>query len=122
MSTPDILPNCLLKTPKSDCSISAPYSGSSWFYLFCANCGADGGRVMDTFLPAQYAFYLCDECAEKWGEVAGCTATPDDVFQQKVHQAMLEKYGHCLTEIEVLKELDDPSSVISKLEKEGLKR
>jgi len=77
---------------------------------------------MDTFLPAQYAFYLCNECAEKHGEVAGCTATPDDVFRTKVQQAMIEKYGHLLTEFEVLRELEDSHSIISKLEREGQRR
>ncbi len=117
----DLLPNCLLRTPSVDFSRSTP-SGGTWFYLFCASCGADGGRVMDTFLPAQYAFYLCDSCAETYGEVAGCTATPDDVFRTKVQQAMIEQYGHLLTEFEVLKELEDSSSIVSKLEQEGQRR
>jgi hypothetical protein len=114
-----VLPNCLTKIPRTDRNFCP---GGNWFYLYCANCGADGGRVMDTFLPAQYAFYLCNECAEKHGEVAGCTATPDDVFRTKVQQAMIEKYGHLLTEFEVLRELEDSHSIISKLEREGQRR
>jgi len=77
---------------------------------------------MDTMLPDQFAFYLCNDCADKYGEVAGCTATPDDVFRTKVQQAMIERYGHILTEQEILRELENSSSIISKLEKEGLRR
>lgn len=113
----DLLPNCLGKLPKQDFSL-----GGVWFYLYCANCGADGGRVMDTYLPAQYAFYLCNECAETYGEVAGCTATPDDVWRAKVAEAMKQEYGHALTEFEVLNALMEPHSVISMLESEGRRR
>jgi hypothetical protein len=119
MGVPDILPNCLTRIPKVDRNFTP---GGQWFYLFCANCGADGGRVMDTMLPAQYAFYLCNECAEKYGEPYGFAATPDDVWRAKVADAMQEEYGHCLTEFEVLQKLNNPSSALSKLEKEGLRR
>jgi hypothetical protein len=114
----DLLPNCLTKQPKIDYQ----RGGGTWFYLFCANCGAEGGRVLDTYLPAQYAFYLCNYCAETYGEVAGCTKTPDDVFFAKVQAAMEERYGHVLNEQEILRELGDKSSVISQLEREGLQR
>lgn len=115
----DTLPNSLTKTPKIDWGAS---HGVTWFYLFCASCGTDGGRVMDTMLPSQYAFYLCNDCAEKYGEPAGFTKTPDDVFMEKIANAMIERYGHVLNESEVLRELGDKNSVISKLEREGLQR
>lgn len=110
------LPNCLTRTPRSDPNMPG------WFYLFCANCGAEGGRVMDTLLPAQYAFYLCNDCVEKYGEPAGCTATPDDVFWKKVQDAMTEEYGHVLTEHEIAIELDNPSSIVSTLERDARRR
>jgi hypothetical protein len=118
MAQEDILPNCLTRQPKVDFA----RGGGTWFYLFCANCGADGGRVLDTYLPAQYAFYLCNYCAETYGEVAGCTKTPDDVFRAKVMAAMEEEYKHYLTEQEILNELGNPDSVISQLEREGPQR
>jgi hypothetical protein len=115
----DILPNSLTNIPKIDWAHS---HGVTWFYLFCASCGADGGRVMDTLLPAQYAFYLCNSCAEKYGDPAGFSKTPDDVFRQKVTDAMIERYGHVLNESELMQELDKKHSVISKLEREGRQR
>ncbi len=77
---------------------------------------------MATFMPAEYAFYLCTDCAEKYGEVACTIKTPDDIFMQKVADAMMESYGHYLTESEVLEKLDDKNSIISKLEREGQQR
>ena len=74
----DTLPNSLPARPKIDLSISDP--GRNWFYLFCANCGCDGGRVLETELGKEFAFYLCNECAEKHGEIAGMMMLPDDVF------------------------------------------
>lgn len=97
--------------------MSAP--GWEWVYLFCANCGRDGGRVLKTHLPKEFAFYQCDACAEKYPVLPGTYREPDEAFRQKVANAMLEEYGYYLNEIEVLRELDNESSVISKLEKEG---
>lgn len=115
----DVLPNCLTRTPKVNYSL--PEQGT-WFYLYCANCGVLTSYVRCAELPAEYAFSLCNDCVEKYGEPAGFTKTPDDVFKEKVEQAMLERYGHILTQQEVEIALGDKSSVISKLEKEAKQR
>jgi hypothetical protein len=44
---------------------------------------------------------------------------PDAVFFEKVRQAQLEKYGRQLTEIEVLKALEDESGPLAKLAREA---
>ena len=116
MSTLDLLPNCLVQAEKIDWSMSSP--GWEWHYLFCGSCGCDGGRVLKTYLPKEFAYYICEDCLAKHGHVLGTYVEPDAVFREKVVQAMQEKYGHTLTEFEVLDELGNPSSVISKLEKE----
>ena len=116
----DTLPNCLTRTPQVDRYICQP---GTWFHLYCANCHKSAPyRVRDTEMPAQYAFYLCNDCADKWGEPAGCTKIPDEIFGAKVQAAMMEEYGHILNDTEVAVQLDDPTSVISKLDKEGWKR
>jgi hypothetical protein len=117
MSTLDLLPNCLTRDAKVDWSISRP--GWEWQYLFCGSCGADGGKVLKTYLPREFAYYICEDCLAKHGHVLGTYVEPDEVFRQKVVQAMHEQYGRVLTEAEILYELGDPSSTISKLEKEG---
>ena len=112
----DLLPNCLTKEPKIDWNLSG--QTGTWYYLFCGSCGADGGRVLNTYLPEQFAYYICEACLSKYGTLVGTYIEPDHLFREKVAHAMLEDYGHYLTELEVLDELQDPSSTISKLEKE----
>jgi hypothetical protein len=116
MGTLDLLPDCRTREPKVDWNISNP--GWEWEFLFCGSCGADGGRVLKTHLPKEFAYYICEDCLAKHGHVVGTWVEPDEVFRQKVVQAMQEEYGHTLTELEILDELKDPSSTISKLEKE----
>ncbi len=112
----DLLPNCLTNTPKIDWSLSG--QNGTWYYLFCANCGADGGRVLDTSLPKQFAFYLCDSCAEKYGSLTTLYMEPDAVFWEKVRQAQMEKFGRELTEPEIIEALKDGSHILTKLSKE----
>lgn len=112
----DILPNCTTREEKVDWSISNP--GWEWVFLYCGSCGADGGRVLKTYLPREFAYYICEDCLTKYGTVLGTYVEPDEVFRQKVVNAMEEEYGRHLTELEILDELGNPSSVISKLEKE----
>lgn len=117
----NLLPNCLTRTYKVDNNLSRP--GAVWLYLYCANCGCDGGRVMETDLPENFAFYLCDErqnnCIAKWGHLLGTFAVPDEIFFEKVRQAQIERYGRILTADEVAIELSDESSVMSKLKREA---
>lgn len=114
----NILPNSLTKNPKVDASISG--NGMEWLYLFCASCGADGGRVLKTDIPnrEEFAFYLCDPCATKYGKIDGTYMVPDEVFFSRVKEAMLERCGRELKPTEVLVVLDDPNSFLSKLAKD----
>src|ERR1700730_2452272 len=64
-----------------------------WIPLYCANCGkADGGMVTQETLDAlgNYAFYLCDPCSEKCGDIPGHHKIPMEVYWQKVAEAILE--------------------------------
>lgn len=112
----EILPNSLTRNPKVDIGMSG--RGGNWLYLFCANCGKDGGRVLETDLPKQFAFYLCDPCAEKLGEITGCWMEPDEVFRKKVADAMIEKYGRMLEIPEIVEALKDESHILTKLTRE----
>jgi hypothetical protein len=115
---PDLLPNSIPRNPKIDWSISR--GDSHWLYIFCANCGADGGRVLEAHIPnrEEFAFYLCNSCAEKHGNIPGTVMVPDEVFFAKATEMQLEKYGRTLTAEEVAIELEDGSSFMSKLAKE----
>lgn len=118
MSQIEILPNSLTSTPKVDFNLSR--NGQTWLYLFCANCGADGGRVLETDVPnaEQFAFYLCNPCAEKHGNIPGTMMVPDEIILQKIREAQFEEYGRLLTGEEIYSELQDESSPMSKLKKE----
>lgn len=50
--------------------------------VYCANCGKDGGLVTEEW--AEHIFYLCDPCAEKYGqEPPGTVQIPEEVVQGK---------------------------------------
>ena len=63
----------------------------------------------------EFAFYLCQPCADKYGSVAGTWAEPDALFWQKVKEAQWEREGRELTPREILEKLDDPHSYLNKL-------
>lgn len=113
-----MLPNSLTTTPKVDWNLSGPHG--KWLYLFCASCGADGGRVLETDVPnrEEFAFYLCDPCAAKYGAIDGSYMVPDEVFFQKVKEAQLERFGRELTVPELLKEMEDPNSLLLRVAKD----
>lgn len=85
--------------------------------VYCANCGADGGMVNED--NCNFAFYLCDPCAEKHGEIAGTYMMPDEVFWEIAKQEQLEKYGRFLTEQELLRVAESSTSPLSTLITKG---
>lgn len=94
-------------------------NGMRWIPIFCANCGKDGGMVLETDWERvkNFAFNLCDPCAEKWSPLANTLVEPDAVFWRKVQQAQLEKYGRELTSEELVEALKQ-DTIISKLARE----
>lgn len=120
MTQTTMLPSSLTRSPKVDPTMSA--FGREWLYLYCASCGKDGGRVLKTDVPnkEEFAFYLCDPCGAKYGNIQGTYAVPDEVFFEKVKQAALERklQPQDLTEQTIVILLDDPESWLSKLAKD----
>lgn len=85
--------------------------GVAWIPIFCANCGKPGGSVPE---DSGHAFYLCDSpCAEKWGQLAGTMAVPDEVFWARVTEEM----GRAPQ----LADLADADSVLNTLARERAK-
>ena len=116
MTNPDILPDSRLTTVQTNRKVQQSKHLGWWQPIYCASCGADGG-----FVPEEnqtYAFYLCQPCAEKYGQIAGMMIIPDEVFYAKVAEVQLEKYGRYLSSGELLVELDNPDSSISRLARE----
>lgn len=110
----NLLPDCRTKTPKGIISIR----GTNFVPIFCANCGGPGGGVPGENMT--FAFYLCDKC-EHLGAIAGMMAVPEEVFWEKVKQEQLEKHGRLLSNSEIVRELDDGNSTLSKLAREAPK-
>lgn len=115
-AVPDILPDS-----RSNRTIGIKHSigGVWWIPIYCANCGADGGYVPEENMT--FAFYLCNLCADKWGNIANTYSEPDEVFFARVRDAQLEKYGQLLGPEELLKALDDAGSPLAKLARDRLK-
>lgn len=107
----DILPDSRLERPKG-----AVWRGSWWVPVFCANCGADGGLVPEENMT--FAFYLCDPCAEKYGEVAGTYLMPDEVYWERLKQEQLNTYGRVLTAEELVQIVEADASPLATLIKQ----
>lgn len=52
-----------------------------WVPIYCANCGAEGGRVPEE--NCKFAFWLCENCFQTHGKIAGTMSMPDEVFWAK---------------------------------------
>lgn len=79
----DLLPNSKPRARRIDWNISR--CGVEWIFIFCANCGKDGGRILEN--DYDFAFYLCQDCAGKYGEIAGTYMVPDQ--QSKLVKGMI---------------------------------
>lgn len=93
--------------------------GKPFVPLYCINCGADGGLVDEAGVAAMMDHaYICEPCADKWGELFGASPIPDEIFWGKLRAAQMEKYGRMLTDFELVEALKDEHSMISKLARE----
>lgn len=111
--TPEILPDSRMPTVVT--ARGAVNSKLGWWQpIYCANCGKPGGFVPEENMT--YAFYLCDDpCATQYGEIASTMCIPDDVFYAKVAELQTEKYGRMLSPVEMVSELDNPDSSLSRM-------
>lgn len=81
----EILPDCRAKDPKGIIQSKI----GNWVPIYCANCGKSGGAVPEENM--NFAFYLCDNCVEAHGKIAGTMMMPDQVFWERVRQEQKEK-------------------------------
>jgi hypothetical protein len=76
------------------------YSGWSWMVpVFCAMCGTEWGHVPEEFNT--FDCWLCNECAEKYGDVLGAYLMPDEVMQQAIANDLAEKRREAVRKGEV---------------------
>ena len=108
----DVLPSSVPITPKK----FVMRQGLPWVPIYCANCGADGGWIPEA--AADFAFYLCVPCGDKWAPLAGTMLVPDEVFWAKVVDAQMENDKRILTPAETVEALKDGDHYLSKLARE----
>jgi hypothetical protein len=102
--TENVLPDCRLARTER----TILRDGDGWVPVFCANCSVEGPQV-----PAKnctFAFWLCNACAGKWGELAGTYLMPDEVFFKVVAE---ESAG--MAEHEIIEALKDDHHTLTKL-------
>lgn len=120
---PDVLPDSRARSGRGAISGEFPKLGKlNWVPIYCANCGVEGGMVLEENMD--FAFYLCDErknnCAAKWSDLVGTMMVPDEVFWEKAHREMIEKYGRILDPPELVEILKDDSNSVTRLCKDRL--
>lgn len=67
-----------------------------------------------------FAFYLCQPCADVWSDLVGTMVVPDEVFWANVKAEQMEKYGRLLEDHELVEILKDDSNPLTKLCKDRL--
>ena len=86
--------------------------------MFCLNCGVEGPCITEQQRSFATA-WLCIPCAPKWSPIMGQTVTSDEVFYARVAEAQLDEKGRPFTVDELIRALDDATSPLSLLAKEG---
>ena len=95
-----------------------PFASGKIAYLptFCANCGERGPRVPEVMIASGGDFtYFCEPCGEKYSSETGRMKVADELYFEKVSEAQLEAYGRPLEVHEILDQLTDPNSLMSKM-------
>jgi ribosomal protein S14 len=86
--------------------------------IYCASCGAEYG-----YAPACMTFdcYLCRQCFEEYGNIAGTYAQPDEDFHQVVRAEILARFGRDLTaeELAAIKEQGGLGPALEALERDS---
>jgi len=121
VNTPDPLTAQVLPDSRERV-ISAPrnvqyMAGAYWVPIYCASCHVEGGRVPQENMT--FAFWLCQECFAKYGELTNMLVMPDEVFWEKVRQEQLDKYGRLLSPKELLDVVEADATPLSALIKQG---
>lgn len=67
--------------------------------VFCASCGTPYGHVPKE--NTTFACWLCRECAQQYGPVAGLWEQPDEEFCRAVSAEMQARFGRDLSDLEL---------------------
>jgi hypothetical protein len=109
----ELLPDCRAREAKG--TVLGPMG--NMVPIFCANCGTQGGWVPEENMT--FLYWLCNTCAETYGPIANTMMMPDEVFFERLKQEQIDKYGRFLTEQEIVAVIEEGTSALAKLIKEG---
>lgn len=109
----DILPDSRAKETKNRLFTAS----GVWVPVFCANCGADGGRCPEENMT--FIFYMCQKCADTYGPITGHMMMPDEVFFEKIRDEQMEAHGRFLSEQELVMCVLEDASPLATLLKSG---
>ena len=108
MGSHDVLPDC---RTRERTGLVATARGNM-VPIYCGSCGKIDGYVDEKYCT--HAFALCVPCSEKYGDIAHFYKEPDEVFWARIREA--EAAEEVPSDLILLaKELEDPSSIASKL-------
>lgn len=109
----NILPDSRLKTVFTPKGMVQSIKFGMWEPIFCANCGKEGGLCPTENM--NFMFWLCNNCANTYGQIAGTMMMPDEVFWEQMRLQQLESYGRYLSEQEVAAVVEADASPLAKL-------
>jgi hypothetical protein len=71
------LPDCRLNFDRAN---KQAMHGRMWMEkVFCGNCGCDGGMVTPEW--AAHVFFLCDDCAKRYGVIEGAAEVSETLVR-----------------------------------------
>lgn len=112
------MPNELLPDSRAKNTTGRIFTAAGvWVPVFCANCGVHGGSCPEENMT--FLFYICPKCAETYGAITGTMMMPDEVFYEKLKQEQLESHGRFLSEQELIQVVQEDSTPLAQLIKEG---
>ena len=116
-----VLPDSRMKSPVGSKRLIMPKFGAvNNIPLYCASCHCDSGWVVPEE-NCTFACYLCDRCAETFGNIAGTMLMPDEVFWAKVAEEQLNQVGRLMTIEELALAETSTCNPLSTLLREGVK-
>lgn len=115
-----VLPDSRMKNPVGSKRLIMPKFGPvNQIPLYCASCHGDSGWVVPEE-NCTFACYLCNLCAEKFGNIAGTMLMPDEVFWRKVAEEQLNQVGRLMTIEELASVESSTCNALSTLLREGV--
>lgn len=104
-----ILPSCTTREVRQSI-----VSGDHTFVpLYCGSCGVMGGHVIRE--RCNFAFWLCNDCSERWSPQVGVMMVPDEVVWAQMALESQDAQGNPFSAEKVNELVRDGNSPLAKL-------